>query len=477
MKKLFFALLLFPLVLSCVQQMEEVESTKIAGIWAVVDEDDMTSRYFVFKTGEMSEYKSEKSFYVHDGFIWGAAPSSFDIVNIYKYSLQDGVLHYTYHDKDISSDLEMEGGVLMIGDYRCLPAGEVRSSYYSEIVLSETNRTVFLSGDHVEWSYEIENPANDHGLVVKEAPEWCGGVSGVTVSDGRISFSVRTAYEDLKGKFVFSYISAQDVEVEVEHKATRLILDEASCVMKSSAASGSFGFTIVNDPEGMQLDVVTDVDWITVTDHDGNTITYSVTENNSGSPRSGKITLSYMGIRADYEVSQIFSRAYETWLGDWTFTGANGIVRNVTFLPGVPDATFLMIGYEGLPDEVAITVNWDEAGKKWEILNQKIAESFVSDGRRKGELWLLGADFSQLFSIYEPGILICTCEVSEDGTFVATSYRGEIQYKYYWWYYQVIHMRLALKEADGGWIHITDINGKYPKFPFTITRPDLETGI
>lgn len=471
MRKIYFALILFPLVLSCVQHMEEMESTRIAGTWAVVDEDGMTSKYFVFKTGDMSEYKSEEAFFVNDGFIWGAAPSSFDIMNIYKYSLLDGVLHYNYHDKDISSDLEMKDGVLMIGDYRCVPVGDIRSSYYSEIVLPETNKTDFLSGEYVEWSYGIENPVNDHGLVVKEAPEWCGGVSGVVVSDGKISFSVHTAYDDLKGRFVFSYISAQDVEVEVEHKATRLILDDASCVLKSNAASGSVGYTVVNELEGIHLEVGTDVDWITVTGHDENTVTYSVTENNSGSPRSGKITLSYMGISADYEVSQIFSRAYEAWLGDWTFTGANGITRNVTFLPGVPDSTFLMTGYEGLPDEIAITVNWDEAGKKWEILNQKIAESFKIIGR-KGELWLLGVDFSQLFSILETGIPICTCEVSEGGKFVAIPYEGEIQYSYYW-YYQVSYMRLALKEANGGWIHVTDVNGNYPKFPFTITRADL----
>ena len=453
---------------SCMPQMEEVESVRIAGSWAVVDENDMTSKYFVFKTGYMSEYKSVNAYYFHDGVIWGATPSSFDNANIYKYSLEDGVLHYNYHDKDISSDLELKDGVLMFGNYRCLSLEDINASCYSEILLSETNKTVFSPGEEIEWNYEIANPVQGQELIVIEAPEWCGGVSGVMVSDGKIRFSVIMNDSELSGKFVFSYISAQEVAVEVKLTPPRLILDEISCVLKSGATVGSFGYMIENALDGVRLEVGSDVDWITVTDDDGTRISYHVTENNTGSPRSGKIVLSYSGLKCDYVVSQIFSRAYEAWLGEWTFTGSNGITRNVTFLPGKPDSTFRMTGYEGLPEDISITVDWDEASQTWEISNQIISEDFVQLAR-KGDLWILGAEFSYLSSVYEPGIPICTCGVSDDGTFVAIPYEGEIQGQYHWYYYKVGYMRLALQEADGGSINITDINGNYPNFPFTVS--------
>ena len=56
MKKIYIALLSAALILSsCVEQMEEVESTQFAGIWAVVDEYDMASKYYVFDKGLVSK--------------------------------------------------------------------------------------------------------------------------------------------------------------------------------------------------------------------------------------------------------------------------------------------------------------------------------------------------------------------------------------------------------------------------------------
>ena len=60
MKKIYIALLSATLILSsCVEQMEEVESTQFAGIWAVVDEYDMASKYYVFDKGYFTESRKE----------------------------------------------------------------------------------------------------------------------------------------------------------------------------------------------------------------------------------------------------------------------------------------------------------------------------------------------------------------------------------------------------------------------------------
>ena len=53
--------------------MDESQAPAIAGkIWAVVDTDDMASRYLVFEHGYLYEYESVNKYFVHDGILWGA---------------------------------------------------------------------------------------------------------------------------------------------------------------------------------------------------------------------------------------------------------------------------------------------------------------------------------------------------------------------------------------------------------------------
>ena len=60
MRRIIIALFNVMLVFtSCLQQMEEVESSQIAGIWAVADDCDVVSEFIVFDKGYMYVYKSE----------------------------------------------------------------------------------------------------------------------------------------------------------------------------------------------------------------------------------------------------------------------------------------------------------------------------------------------------------------------------------------------------------------------------------
>ena len=65
-----------------------------------------------------------------------------------------------------------------------------------------------------------------------------------------------------------------------------------------NATSGSFNFTVNNPIDGGQLSVSEDVDWISNAAVSGNSVTFTTTVNETGTPRHGVITLTYTYNRA-----------------------------------------------------------------------------------------------------------------------------------------------------------------------------------
>ena len=301
MKKVIFLFFHILFVSSCVQQMEAPESARVSGMWAVVDGNDMATQYLTFQDGYLTEFTSDRACYCADNYIWGVGKSTFKQKMRSRYSLIDGTLRYGNN----VLKLIVKDGMMTMDAIKCLQIDDLNSSFYSEIVLSKANKTSFLYSDReIEWDYDIENPVEGFNLVVKEAPEWCGGVKGVTVEGNKISFSTNPTAESLSGKFVLSYLSAVDLEVEVEQSAAQIVLDGTSATFDYSSATGEFAYTIPNKQEGYELEIKADVDWIVDIKNDGDKITYSVLENNSGSARVGKIKLTYAGVSKEFVIYQ-----------------------------------------------------------------------------------------------------------------------------------------------------------------------------
>lgn len=516
MKNLKFVLYLFSTILtSCIQSLTETEPLNLAGAWAVVDDNDMASEFLFFERGILYEYQSVGDYYVRNDVLWGVQSLHESTPQQqYKYSLLDGVLHYYNYDEDVRIPLDVEDNVMTIGDSRCLRVNEVNESYYSRIILSEDNKLNFSCADtDVEWSYQIENPVDGFSLKVASAPWWCGGPRGVRIEDGKMYFSVQPSVGNLKDKFVFTYELSERVEVYVMVKdpeirldktsatfdynattgsfkydlmndaegilpviecdsdwitdirekhgritysvtennsesvrtgkiiltyysvsveytvtqtcaRTQLVLDVLSNVLTFKAATCSFAYTVIDRVEGAEIEVHSDVDWITDLRDDGGVITYSVPVNNSGSARVGKVIVSYSDLTTEFTVSQSYSRGYSFWIGDWIFTGANRLSRNVKFSPLVADESFLLTGFFGTYDNVDILVKWDEEHLAWEISNQKLGELTVPAGWT-GEAWLYGEDANGI-SVSLSGTPICTCVIPDDGMIIAHPHEEQL---------------------------------------------------
>lgn len=426
MKKMFFALLGAALILtSCVEQMEEVEATQIGGVWAVVDDYDMSSTFYVFDKGYFTVYKSQKPYYVHDNYLWGISkdPGS-NGTNRYKYSVVDGVLHYYDYFKDVQVDLMRKGNELMIGDKRCLWVKDVHKEYYSQIVMPETNKTRFLEDDkQIEWKYQIDNPLYDYELELKSFPQWC---ESVDVEDGKVSFTVKAGTETKVGRFVLSYPTADDLVVDVKRGDVEILADDTYACFRYNSAYGVFHFTVLNARDGVNPEVSTVAAWIKNPRVNGNTILFNVAYNDTGHPRSSKITLSYDEVCVDFEVVQGSSSNYGFWIGEWKLSGANGAVQYVKISEKTRDESYYMTGYGGLSDDFVAVLDWDKDNWRWELKAQAIGNITQSDDN-VGEVWICGGNNS-VFTAPEQGSQICKCIQSTPMDYWITSSKSVVDF-------------------------------------------------
>jgi hypothetical protein len=165
------------------------------------------------------------------------------------------------------------------------------------------------------------------------------------------------------------------------------------------------------------------------------------------------------------------SAEYKAWIGDWVFTGSNGMKQYVNFSKLKADESYIMTGYEGADAEgLEVEVMWDAQNQAWAIYNQIIGTyNFGSSG--SGEVWFLGAD-SQGSFYAEEGVPICAGGIFDNGTLGAVGYSEEWEENGTKQSYVVSEMNFVVNLSNQ-WYYITetykDLENGYPTFPITIT--------
>ena len=191
-----------------------------------------------------------------------------------------------------------------------------------------------------------------------------------------------------------------------------------------------------------------------------------------------------IGIGADSELSMLYAisdvisieeedmdEAYAAWLGNWTFTGANGLTQNVKFSKGIANQSYKMTGYEG--QSLPVTVLWDAENQFWQINNQNLGNYTLTDqsgNPAPAEIWFLGKDAAMNF-FFSDQLPICMGGMFEDGTLGCIPFEGTLQTEDGDFEYVVNDMNFFayLTETDQiSWISGTFQTG-FPTFPITIT--------
>lgn len=185
----------------------------------------------------------------------------------------------------------------------------------------------------------------------------------------------------------------------------------------------------------------------------------------NGQP-TGLYALSDVFTIADSGSDTEMSKEYSAWLGDWKFTGANGISQNVTFSKNVANESYKMTGYEGLDLEVIVT--WEAEDQIWVIYNQNLG-TYQFTGGATGDIWFVGED-AQENLYFSPELPICVGGMLEDGTLASLGWEGtlnmqdgsQVEYK--------VNDMLFLAEFTDGLSYISrTFETGYPTFPITIT--------
>ena len=156
---------------------------------------------------------------------------------------------------------------------------------------------------------------------------------------------------------------------------------------------------------------------------------------------------------------------YAAWLGDWTFTGANGVAFDVTMKQGKANQTYKLAGWEGPESEgLDITVEWMADNGIWVIFAQSFG-TFNFGASGNGEVWLT-PESKDGYIYPADGIPACLGGFTQDGQMVVEGYSEELEDG------SVVEMAtmmyLAKLEKDGKWYGITSVK-EWPTFPLTVT--------
>ena len=157
---------------------------------------------------------------------------------------------------------------------------------------------------------------------------------------------------------------------------------------------------------------------------------------------------------------------YAAWLGNWTFTGANGVAFDVTMKQGKANKTYKLAGWEGPESEgLDIKVEWMADYGIWVIYAQSFGTyNFGPSGN--GEIWLAPMILSTGNFYPADGVPACLGGTLEDGSMLVEGYSEELEDG------SVIAMEtmmyLVNLEADGKWYNITSTK-EWPTFPLTVT--------
>lgn len=160
----------------------------------------------------------------------------------------------------------------------------------------------------VSLSYMIENPVEGEVLTVTTDAEW---ISKIRVEKDKVVILLASNEDGTAREAVLrlSYKEANPVEVKVSQSFPVLTLSQESQETDYSSKTLSFTYSVNNAAEGQVLEAASGVAWISGIAVVGDKVTYTVSENNSGSSRSGEITLTYVGVVRTFTVTQSYTAA------------------------------------------------------------------------------------------------------------------------------------------------------------------------
>ena len=180
-----------------------------------------------------------------------------------------------------------------------------------------------------------------------------------------------------------------------------------------------------------------------------------------GASEDGELTGHYAYSEVFKPYEEEMTPEYASWIGDWTFTGSNGVAFNVNIAKEKSNFSYIMTGWEG-PEAKRhnVIIDWYPNSNTWMLYSQCIG-TFTSAGYGDFDLYFTAGNYdAEGEHVYmTEGLIICIGGEQKDGkVVVGYSENGKSLYT---------HMRFAGLWSDGvGGITATR---EFPHFPITVT--------
>lgn len=164
-----------------------------------------------------------------------------------------------------------------------------------------------------------------------------------------------------------------------------------------------------------------------------------------------------------YAYSEVFkpyeeemTEAYASWIGDWVFTGSNGVAFNVNIAKDRSNKTFVMTGWEGEEaSHCEVIIDW--YGDSWMIWSQHI-RSGSDPTYGNYDIYFCPVN-TENGKGYIGDYPMCIGAVTDDGSRMVGIYEEEG--------FTFTHMQFIAEWPDG--LHPITRTRQFPTFPITVT--------
>ena len=175
-----------------------------------------------------------------------------------------------------------------------------------------------------------------------------------------------------------------------------------------------------------------------------------------GASEDGELTGLYAYSKVFKPYEEEMTEAYASWIGDWVFTGANGVSFDINIRKDKSNKTFTMTGWEGEEaSHCEVIIDW--YGDSWMIWSQHI-RSGSDPTYGNYDIYFCPVN-TENGKGYIGDYPMCIGAVTEDGSRMVGIYQEEG--------FTFTHMQFLAQWPDG--LRPITMTRQFPTFPITVT--------
>ena len=179
-----------------------------------------------------------------------------------------------------------------------------------------------------------------------------------------------------------------------------------------------------------------------------------------GASEDGELTGHYAYSEVFKPYEEEMTEAYASWIGDWVFTGSNGVAFNVNIAKDRSNKTFVMTGWEGEEaSHCEVIIEWyGNDSNTWMIWSQLVKSGSDPDYGNY-EIYFCPANSTTGMGYIGDGYPMCVGATTADGSRMVGIYQEEG--------FAFTHMQFLAQWPDG-LLRVTHTT-EFPTFPITVT--------